>query len=369
MRPGWGNCSTRWLTRSDGLLTVRRIDPAPFSPEEDEASQFGLQAVPVGGVSLYMGLAGSNSLDDVQTMPFLQPAKEQFLEYDLAKMVHTLSHPQKQKVGLLSSLDMAPGFDMATRQPRQSWVIWDQLNQLFDLETVAADAEALPEDLDLLFLVHPKDLSEAMRYQVDQFVLRGGRLVAFIDPFAEADQGGDPNDPMARLEAGSSSTLDGLLEAWGVRFDSGRAVGDLLYALQVSTGPGMPPVRHLGILSVQPAGLNQDDIVSADLESVNLSSTGWLEAMEGAGTSFTPLVESSENAAPFDASRLRFLANPEDLLSGFQPTGDRYVLAARIAGPAGSASTRRPARPMPTRTWRRPPTRASTWSCLPIPTC
>jgi ABC-type uncharacterized transport system involved in gliding motility auxiliary subunit len=325
--------------RSSGKLSIRKIDPRPFSPEEDQATQFGLQAVPLGtsGDALYFGLAGTNSLDDVQAMPFLQPAKEQFLEYDLAKMISTLSHPRQKKLGLLSSLDMQPGFDPASQGFREAWVIYDQLDQLFDLQVVQPGADELPEDLDLLFLVHPRDLGDRLRYQIDQFVLRGGRLVVFLDPFAESDLGGDPTDPMARMNAGSSSSLDPLLSAWGVRFDPARAVGDLYYALQVGMGGGTAPVRHIGILSVTRDGLNQQDIVSADLEAVNFSSSGWLEAAEGATTKFEPLVQTSDNAAPLDAGRLRFLSNPLDLLDGFSPTGDRYVLAARVTGPASSA--------------------------------
>ena len=325
--------------RSDGKLSIRRIDPEPFSPAEDQAAQFGLQSVPVGaaGDALYFGLAGTNSLDDVQVMPFLQPAKEQFFEYDMAKMLTTLSRPQRSKVGLLSTLDMAPGFDMATRQPRPAWAVYEQLEQLFEVVSVDPAVGVLPQDIQLLFLAHPTGLSEAMRYAIDQFVLGGGRLVAFIDPFAESDLGADPSDPMAQLNAGSASNLEGLLQAWGVAYDSAQVVGDLRYALQVSGGPGQPPVRHLGILSVTAEGLDQQDIVSADLESVNFSSAGWLEPVEGASTNFTPLIQTSENAAPMEASRLRFLGNPADLMSGFTPTGDRFSLAARITGPAKSA--------------------------------
>ena len=325
--------------RSDGQLTIRRIDPKPFSPEEDQAAKFGLQAIPVGtGMdSLYFGLAGTNALDDVQIMPFLQPSKEQFLEYDLAKMVSSLSHLEQMKVGLLSSLNMQPGFDPASGQTKPAWTIYDQLDQLFELQVIASSTTVLPDDIDLLFLVHPKELSDEMRYALDQFVLRGGRLVAFIDPFAESDLGDKPNDPMARLNAGSSSTLGPLLDAWGVGFDTTRVVGDLLYALQVSAGSGVPPVRHIGIMSVNRDGLNGMDIVSADLETVNFSSAGWLEPLEGATTQLRALVETSENAASLQASRLRFLANPQDLMSGFTPTGDRYILAARITGPAPSA--------------------------------
>jgi ABC-type uncharacterized transport system involved in gliding motility auxiliary subunit len=327
------------VERSNGKLSVRPIDPLPFSPEEDEAAGFGLQAVPVGagGDSLYFGLVGTNSLDDVQVMSFLQPSKERFLEYDLAKMISTLSRPEQKKVALLTSLDMGPGFDPMSQSVREAWVIHDQLNQLFELQTIPAGAEALPDDIDLLFLVHPRDLGERLRYQLDQFVLGGGRLVVFLDPFAESDTGGDPSDPMARLNAGSSSTLDGLLEAWGVNYDPGKVIGDLQYALQVSMGAGAAPVRHLGILSVTRDGLNGSDIVSADLEAVNFSSSGWLEPAAGATSAFEPLVQTSENAAPMEAARLRFLSNPLDLLSGFQPTGDRYALAARVTGPARSA--------------------------------
>lgn len=324
---------------SGGKLTVRRTDPAPFSPEEDEAAGFGLQAVPVGaaGDTLYFGLAASNSLDDVQIVPFLNPAKQAFLEYDIAKLVSTLSHPDPMRVGLLSSLDMAPGFDMTTQQPRPAWIMYEQLEQLFDVVTVSDDAAAFPDDLDLLLLVHPKSLSEAMQYRIDQFVLGGGRLVAFLDPFAEADLGDNPNDPMARLNAGSSSTLGPLLESWGVAFDPLRVVGDPLYALQVNTQASARPVRHLAILSLAAESMNPDDIVSGDLEAVNVSSAGWLEPVEGASTRFTPLLSTSENAGPIDASRLRFLANPQDLQAGFTATGDRYAVAARLEGPASSA--------------------------------
>ena len=330
--------------RSNGRLTIRRINPLPFSPEEDEAAGFGLQAVPVGtgGESLYFGLVGTNSLDDVQVMSFLQPSKEQFLEYDLAKMIATLSRPEQQKVGLLTSLDMGPGFDPMSQSVREAWVIYDQLDQLFELETIPATADSLPADIDLLFLAHPRDLSEALRYQIDQFVLGGGRLMLFLDPFAESDTGGDPSDPMARLNAGSSSNLESMLAAWGVSYDPAQVIGDLQYALQVSVGPGTPPVRHLGILSMDRNGLNDSDMITADLEAINMASSGWLTPIPDTDTRFEPLIRTSENAAPLDASRLRFLSNPLDLLDGFKPSGDRYPVAARLSGPARSAFERPP---------------------------
>jgi ABC-type uncharacterized transport system involved in gliding motility auxiliary subunit len=318
-----------FVNNSDGKLVLKRVDPAPFSEQEDQAAAFGLQAVPVGatGSALYMGIAGSNSIDVVQAMPFLQPSKEKFLEYDLAKMISSLGNPERKKIGLFSSLAMEPGFDPATQSVRDGWVLYDQLGQLFDIQTIEADTPAVPEDLDLLLLVHPKNLGEQMLSEIEQFVLGGGHLVAFLDPFAESDRG-DPGDPMAQMQAGSASSLGALLDAWGVSYDPTRVIGDLQY------GAGTTGSRHIGILSIPADGLNDSDIVTSDLELANFSSVGWFAPADGAGTAFEPLVQSSENAAPMDSSRLRFLANPADLMSGFNPTGERYALAVRITGPA-----------------------------------
>ena len=334
-----GEMLEEFVDHSGGKLTLRRVDPVPFSPQEDQAAQYGLQGVPVGnaGDKLYFGLVGTNSLDGQQMMPFLQPDKEKFLEYDLAKIVSSLSHPKHKKMGLISALDMKPGFDMATQSAREAWIIYQQFSQVFDLQDISPDSDVLPVDLDLLVLVHPGDLSEGMLYQVDQFVLRGGRVLAFMDPMAESDLGGDPNDHMARMNAGGSSTLEPLLQAWGVGFDTSRVIGDRAYALQVTIAQGQPPVRHLGILSVSTDGMNATDVATADLQSVNFSSAGWLAALENAETAFEPLVQTSENAAPIEAARLRFLSDPKNLSVGFEPTGDRYALAARITGQTRSA--------------------------------
>jgi len=318
-----------FVNHSNGKLILKRIDPAPFSEEEDQAAAFSLQAVPVGasGESLYLGLAGSNSLDDVQAMPFLQPSREQFLEYDLAKMISTLGNPRKKTIGLLSSLSMEPGYDPNSQAVQEPWVVYDQLGQLFEIQDIDPGADTLPEDLDVLLLVHPKKLGDGMLYQVEQFVLGGGHLIVYLDPFAESDRG-DPNDPMAQMQAGSASSLGSLLDTWGVSYDPTRVIGDLQY------GVGTTRARHIGILSVPTEGLDDEDIVSAGLEVVNFSSTGWFAPRENASTKFEPLVLSSENAAPMDSSRLRFLTNPAELMTGFNPTGERYALAARITGPA-----------------------------------
>ena len=320
-----------FVSRAGGKLTVERVDPAPFSEEEDQAAAFGLQAAPINtaGDTLYFGIAATNTLDEIQVMPFLQPSKEKFLEYDLAKMISSLGNPQKNVLGVLSTLPMGGGYDPATGMT-EAWVVHQQLGQLFEMRTIDPASGDIPEDVDVLLLVHPRNLDDGMLYRIEQFVLGGGKLVAFVDPYAESDRG-DPNDPMAQMQMGSSSDLGSLLEAWGVGWDASRVVGDLQF------GIGSGAQRHIGILSVPADGMNAEDIVSADLEIVNFASTGWFQRAGDATTNFEPLVQSSENAAPLEASRMRFLANPNDLLSGFNPTGQRYTLAARVSGPASAS--------------------------------
>jgi ABC-type uncharacterized transport system involved in gliding motility auxiliary subunit len=231
-------------TRKD-KLALRRVDPEPFSRKKTRQRRWGCSA-PVGGSgeTLYLGIAASNTLDDMQVMPFLQPSRRSFSNTTWRNDFHA-GQSRAQKL-VLSSLPMQGGFDPATQGMRPAWVLYEQLGQMFDIEALDPGAAELPADLDLLLLVHPKDLNPGMLYSIEQFVLGGGRVVAFLDPFAEADQG-DPNDPMARMQAGSSSDLGGLLEAWGVAFDTTRAVGDLQY------GIGSGPNRHIGILSVPAA--------------------------------------------------------------------------------------------------------------------
>jgi ABC-type uncharacterized transport system involved in gliding motility auxiliary subunit len=221
---------------------------------------------------------------------------------------------------------MQAGFDPAAQSMSDAWIVFDQLGQLFDIQTIDPASASLPDELDVLMLVHPKNLDSGLQYDIEQFVLGGGHLIAYLDPFAESDRG-DPADPMAQLQAGSSSSLGSLLEGWGVSYDPVRVVSDLQF------GVGSGATRHIGILSVPAQGMNDEDIVSADLETVNFSSTGWFAPLEDATTEFEVLVHSSENAAPMDSSRLRFLTDPNTLLDGFNPTGVRYALAARVTGP------------------------------------
>ena len=322
---------------ADGKLKLQVIDPQPFSEEEDRAAELGLQAVPLdrGGDKVYFGLAGTNAEGNTQAIPFFPLDQEEFLEYEISRLLQSLSVPQLPVVGVLSGLQINGGFDLPSQQMTPPWMVLEQIRQLFHIESLKSDIDLIPAHVSTLLLVHPKQLPEQTLYAIDQFVLRGGKLLAFIDPFSEADPG-SMMGPGGFAEE-RASELEPLLQAWGLRMPADQVVADAAYAMSVGVGPERRSVRHPGWLSLPRQALDGEDVTTAALESLTLASTGYLEPLEGATTRFTPLLRSSGYAMPVEAGRLAMLQNPEELLRGLQPTGEQYTLAARIQGPAKTA--------------------------------
>ena len=330
--------------RAGGKIHLRVIDPQPFSDDEDRAAEYGLQSLQAGaGESLYFGLAGSNSTDGRATIPNFHADREEYLEYDVAKLIHDLATPKKPVIGLLSSLPLQGQFNPMTGQMGETWPVIAQLQQLFSMRTLTHDVDHIDKDVDVLMVVHPKQLPPKTLYAIDQFVMRGGRMLLFIDPNAGADTSGqDPSNPLAGAMANHSSDLQPLLAAWGVDYDAGKVIGDLERGLEVRASMQGPPTRHIGILGLRRGDMEQKDVVTSSLESINLATAGWVAAHPGAKTSFEPLLLSSAGAAPIASQRFNMLGDPSALRDGFKPTGIRYAIAARITGPVESAYPKGP---------------------------
>lgn len=322
---------------ANGKLRLHIIDPEPFSEDEDQAAEFGLQAVPLNqaGEQVYFGLAGTNVEGDRQVIPFFPLDREAFLEYEISRLVHGLAHPRLPVVGVLSSLPMSGGFDIAQGQPTPPWMVMEEIRQLFHIESLEPGIDQIPRNVSVLLLVHPKNLPEQTLYAIDQFVLSGGKLLAFVDPFSEADSGAGTLADGAGEDR--SSDLEPLFKAWGLRLRPGEVLADGAYAMAVGMGPGEPPVRHAAWLELPAEALDQDDVCTAGLESLTVASAGMLEPLASASTRFLPLIRSSRYAMPFAVARFEALDDPEALIRELRPSGVRYSIAARIEGPAKSA--------------------------------
>ena len=315
-----------------GSINLEIIDPEPFSEEEDLAAQFGLQSVPVNnaGDELYFGLVGTNSVDDQLIISFFQPDKEEFLEYDISRIIHQLNSSRKPKVGLLSSLKIQGDIDTSTFQTTPAWVVIDQLTQQYEVVDVAMDATELPRDMQLLVIVHPKSLSDPTLFAIDQFAMAGGRVLLFVDPLAEMERrppGAMPTEPASDFS---------LLSNWGMQLRADTVLADSAAALNVGGSNGQS-VRHLGILGLSAENFNSDDVSLASLESINVTTSGILDMVGRPESRIDILIQSSENAMPMASTEFQSLTDPEQLLKTFVPTGKRYTIAARISGKAVTA--------------------------------
>jgi ABC-type uncharacterized transport system involved in gliding motility auxiliary subunit len=338
------------VSRSNGKIHLHVIDPQPFSEEEDRAAELGVRGVPLGaasGAQFYFGLAGTNSTDGRAAIEFFDPKKEQFLEYDVVKLVYELANPKKPVVAWLSSLPMTGGFDPHGGQMREPWLVYSDAQQLFDLRPLEPNATSIDPAANVLVLVHPKELSPATQFAIDQYALRGGHILVFVDPLAEGDMSGaEAGNPMAAMAADKSSHLTALLTAWGIKFNTDEVVADRGHALSVTLRQGEQPVEHLGILGLDQSSFAADDVITAGLSSVNVATAGHVDPLSGAEACqpvkgsracFEPLLQSSSDAETLPVARFRMLFDPTTLLDGFKPTGRRYVIGARVTGNVHSA--------------------------------
>ena len=312
---------------SNGKIILNLINPLSFSIEEDEAVKFGIQGIPLdqSGELGYFGMAAINSTDDKKTVPFFNPQREQFLEYDLTRLVYELAEPKKMKVGLITSL-LIESDPMLQYKP---WPIMDQIKQFFDVKSIDMKAIQIDQDIDILLLVHPKIMDENLMYAVDQFVMRGGRLLVFLDPQNESAR----MTPRAPPGAGSSE-LTKLFKNWGILFDEDKFVGDRTRAIRVQA-----PVDGREIIAdylswgvYDKRALNSDDVVTGELSTISVASAGSLSLAVDSKLRMVSLIKTSKIAQRIDAKLVRGQINPEAILKQFKSEDREFTLAARFSG-------------------------------------
>ena len=320
---------------SGGKIRIERLDPEPFSPEEDLAVAEGVRGLPVsnGGDLAYFGISGRNTTDDTEVLAYLAPERADFLEYDLTRMIYDLGNPEKPVVAVLGDLPLM-GSQFNQGQP---WLVLEAMFQFFDVRFLGGNHKSIDDGVDVLMLAQPQNLDEPSLYAIDQFVMRGGRVFALVDPLAESMiNGANQFTP----EGGSAiQALEPLFEAWGVEMTDGKVIGDAGTAQQVGARVNgrQAVVQYLPWLGLGEANFSDGEIVTAQLERVTLNSAGAIRAREGAATTIEPLLTSSAQAMEIDAEPLRVAPDPAKLIAEFEPSGESYTLAAKVTGPVKSA--------------------------------
>ncbi len=315
-----------------GKLVIEKYDPQPDSDAEDSARLDGVEGQTLrSGDRFYLGLAVSQ-LDEKQTLPFLDPNRERLLEYDLSRAISRVVTPEKPVVGVMTPLPVfgMPSNPMMMRmgqQGQQPWVIINELKNDFTVKRLAMDVDKIDDDVKVLMVIHPREISEKAQFAIDQFVLRGGKLIAFLDPLPMVDSR-EQNEMLGNIP-NSGSNLDKLLKAWGLSFDTSKVVADLNFKMQIG-GRGGQPQEAPAVLSLTPDGINADDIVTSQIDNLWLPYAGAFTGTPVAGLKETVLLKSTKDSQLVDG----FMANLSgpNVMKEFKPSGTEYALAVRLTG-------------------------------------
>jgi ABC-type uncharacterized transport system involved in gliding motility auxiliary subunit len=339
----------QYVAAAHGKIRLEIYNPQAFSDVEDRAVAFGLKGVPLDaeGEQVYFGLAATNSTDDQQVIAFFAPERERFLEYDLTKLVHSLAFPKKTVVGLMTTLPLEGDMMAMMRgRPSEPMAVIEQLEQLDRVKPLASGIDAIPADIDVLMLVHPQNLPDKTLFAIDQFVLKGGKALVFVDPLSELQA----SHPSQLNPPGSptSSNLERLFKSWGFEVPANTVVGDRRNAQRVGVpvpGRGTRPLDYIAWLNLQAANLNRDDMITADLSHIMMASSGIIEPLEGAKTTIEPLITTSSDTTKIPAEKLIGLPDVAGLLAQFKSDNKPYILAAHVTGMVDTAFPDGPPKP------------------------
>ena len=295
---------------SNGQLILEISDPKPDTEEEEWAQKYGIKSITLpSGNTVYFGAVVS-MLDQEMLLPYFDQRRQEFLEYDITQAIQKVSSTSTSKVGLLSAINLQGGRSMIPGQPPSpKWVFQSELEKSVAVENLPLSTEEIPDDISLLIVLHPRGFSPRLQYALDQYVLRGGRLVVLLDPNARADMTSPENQFGQQPQL--ASDLPELLKSWGVDYDSTKVVGDRLHATQVNTGQGVMSFPMWMTFRTQ--SLDQEHPITAQLENLLFVEAGSFKKAAESKTEFTALISLSEQSGLIDAFQLRF--SPPDQLS------------------------------------------------------
>jgi len=308
-----------------GKVIVEKLDPEPDSDAEDSATLDGIQPQYTPTQEpFYLGLAVS-FLDQKAALPVLAPDREQLLEYDITRAIARVASTAKPVVGIMSGLPVLgrPLNPMRQQQPTEPWVLATELQNEFEVKKVDMNVDRIPDDIKVLLVIHPRDISEKTEYALDQFILRGGKLIAFLDSYAYFDQQPDLQNPLGGTAAGQSMFYR-LFKQWGLGMEMGKVVADLTYA----SGSGSTLLPTL--LSLNADALNKDDVVTSQVGTLLIPFASVFTGKPAAGLTETVLVHTSRNSMLVDLIIATLSGEPST--RGFQPSGQEYPLAIRLSG-------------------------------------
>lgn len=321
-----------YAARSDGKVRVEIYDPEPFTELEDRAVADGLQQIPLqeGGEQVFFGISGTNLTDDLEVIPFLQPERETFLEYDISRLIYALAKPKRTVLGIVTSLPMQGTVRMnamGQQTPVAPYIIADQIGATYETRYLNAEFDKVPDDVTVLMLAHTDALGPRAQFAIDQFLLGGGKALVIIDPYSETE--GGQAQFFGQL-APERSNLATLFDHWGVVYDPTKIAADRLTARKVQPGEGRRPVDYVAWLELKGGNIDQSSPITTNVDTLAVASAGHIALADNAAVTMTPLVSTSLGSAELNVEQVKGMRSPEALLRSYQPGPKALVIAARL---------------------------------------
>ncbi|MHC4068299.1 MAG: Gldg family protein [Planctomycetota bacterium] len=333
---------------ANGMVELQVIDPRPFSDEEVQALRYGLRRFSITEEeSFFFGLVIQTQFGVEKVLPFFSPDRQRFVEYDISYLIDSAITRQKSRVGVLSSLPimgddvtgyMAQMMRMQGQRPRPAWTFIEQLRNQYEVKSVGTDVEEV-NDVDILLVIHPKELPEKTLFAIDQYILNGGRAVICVDPYCFVEQSkGQPGAPTPK-----NSDLNRLLRSWGLEMPANTFSGDRSLALRAPMSPNQRPEKIIGFLNLTSRCFNADNAITAELNQVRVLFGGVLREVElseeekaESKVELTPLVMTTDKGNSWSISSPYELMIPEPsrlmskFVDGLEPVAMGYLVTGRL---------------------------------------
>ena len=344
-----------YVAASNGMVELQEIDPRPFTDDEEQALRYGLRRFPITEEeSFFFGLVVQTQFGVEKSIPFFSPDRQNFIEYDISYLIDTAVTRQKKKIGILSSLpvmgDDVTGYmaQMMMRQgqrPKPAWTFVEHLRKQYELETVATDVNDI-NDIDILLVIHPKNLPEQTLFAIDQYVLKGGRTIVCVDPYCFSDRPPQQMGMQMQMQHDSSSNLNTLTKTWGLEMPDKTFAGDRALASLANIRANQRPERIIGYLDLKPEKncFSKDNVITAELNQVRILFSGVLNEVaepnqakeDSIKIERTPLITTTNRGGTFTISNsyeLMFL-DGESLMKKFsdgtEPVTMGYLITGRL---------------------------------------
>ena len=350
---------------ADGMVKLSVVDPRPFSEDEADALRSNLRSFPITeDENFFFGLVLKTQFGVVKSIPFFSPDRQNFVEYDISYLIDTAITRAKRRIGVLSSLpvmgdDASPYMQQMMlaqgQRPKPPWTIIEQLRQQYEVDRVETEIQQVPDNIDILLVVHPKDLHPKTLWAIDQFVLNGGPTIVLIDPYAVVDMP-SPQQRMMQEMSSTGSNIEPLLRTWGLEMPADTFAGDLSLALKAAMRQGQPMQKIIGFMELQTSCFNDDRAMTANLNRVRLLFPGVLKKLDlqqpepapadGASTGAaeppafqrTPLLQTTNRGNTWNAAAFELqMADPSEAMKKFIPGTEPVEMAYMVTGKLPSA--------------------------------